>query len=514
VEMRIEVVITDGASDGKTGKQEYRVNVQADLPESGERLVDEVERGILQLEKETLRSGFATYMAAVSEKRAHAVCNSVGGVVVAHPTLYRVDGEVGRITFRTYDVKNDKGTVWSGSKEFFPAQGPREYYRTAGMSELLLNMASEMSYGSATALLNRVRHVNHDLTPVRTAAAIVEREGVAVQAQIEQWATGTLKAHDFSEDGRPRKVDECDDGHGMSIPESRIQEVLSAYNATRSEEYHIPAEAPAQRYEDPERAVNVSLDDVGVKRQRETRKHGVSRQAGGTEHDPKGTSGASHRYVHNTIAHIQSSLGTYVLNGHGTVSVLRLVVAFLLHWDLLFGRPVQFFVDGQRTLQAAILERLNWLPGKRIILDWYHLRKRCEQDLSTALRGRLVRNAVLGHLLPLLWLGRVDASIEHLRNLAADSFKAGQTPAVLIGYLERNREHIPCYALRKQLGLRNSSNCGEKANDLCVAARQKHQGMSWSTSGSVALASIVALRRNGELASWCTERRLEFQGVA
>jgi len=26
--MRIEVVITDGASDGKTGKQEYRVNVQ------------------------------------------------------------------------------------------------------------------------------------------------------------------------------------------------------------------------------------------------------------------------------------------------------------------------------------------------------------------------------------------------------------------------------------------------------------------------------------------------------
>jgi hypothetical protein len=39
---------------------------------------------------------------------------------------------------------------------------------------------------------------------------------------------------------------------------------------------------------------------------------------------------------------------------------------------------------------------------------------------------------------------------------------------------------IPVYAVRRQLGLRNSSNRGEKANDLLVAARQKHNGMSWS----------------------------------
>ena len=53
--------------------------------------------------------------------------------------------------------------------------------------------------------------------------------------------------------------------------------------------------------------------------------------------------------------------------------------------------------------------------------------------------------------------------------------------------------YIPCYALREALDLQNSSNPGEKANDLCVAARQKHQGMSWSRNGSVALVLCLTL---------------------
>ena len=57
---------------------------------------------------------------------------------------------------------------------------------------------------------------------------------------------------------------------------------------------------------------------------------------------------------------------------------------------------------------------------------------------------------------------------------------------------------IPVYAVRRELGLRNSSNRGEKANDLLVAERQKHNGMSWSPSGSVALASGTALKHNRE----------------
>ncbi len=73
---------------------------------------------------------------------------------------------------------------------------------------------------------------------------------------------------------------------------------------------------------------------------------------------------------------------------------------------------------------------------------------------------------------------------------------------------------IPVYAVRRELGLRNSSNRGEKANDLLVAERQKHKGMSWSKSGSVALASVTALKKNKIYKKWFQEREIEFKLVS
>jgi hypothetical protein len=84
----------------------------------------------------------------------------------------------------------------------------------------------------------------------------------------------------------------------------------------------------------------------------------------------------------------------------------------------------------------------------------------------------------------------------------------------LIDYLKRNKVYIPCYAVRKILGLRNSSNIGEKMNDLVVSDRQKHNGMSWSNPGSVALASISSLKRNGETIRWFEKRELVFKLAA
>ncbi|MCP4359959.1 MAG: hypothetical protein GY796_18285, partial [Chloroflexi bacterium] len=81
----------------------------------------------------------------------------------------------------------------------------------------------------------------------------------------------------------------------------------------------------------------------------------------------------------------------------------------------------------------------------------------------------------------------------------------------LIDYLQRNRPYLPCYSVRKQLGLRNSSNLGEKANDLIVSDRQKHNGMSWSKFGSAALAAVSALaRRNQEYKRWFQTGTLSF----
>jgi hypothetical protein len=55
-----------------------------------------------------------------------------------------------------------------------------------------------------------------------------------------------------------------------------------------------------------------------------------------------------------------------------------------------------------------------------------------------------------------------------------------------------------------------SSNPVEKANDLLVSNRQKHNGMSWSADGSSSLAALTSLRRNDEHMHWLRHRDIRF----
>lgn len=131
-----------------------------------------------------------------------------------------------------------------------------------------------------------------------------------------------------------------------------------------------------------------------------------------------------------------------------------------------------------------------------------------------ALKGRIVRNETLERLLPLLWNGLTQKAIALLDGLEPSQIKNKSVLEKLVQYFHRNEPYIPCYAIRKQLGLRNSSNIGEKMNDLVVSERQKHNGMSWSKPGSVALASLTALKRNQETKVWFENQRLDFKLVA
>ena len=69
-------------------------------------------------------------------------------------------------------------------------------------------------------------------------------------------------------------------------------------------------------------------------------------------------------------------------------------------------------------------------------------------------------------------------------------------------HLEKRRGYIPDYQQRKRAGLWIASTPVEKYNDWAVSGRCKHQGMSWSPQGVLALAALEAARRNGELDSW------------
>ncbi len=251
-------------------------------------------------------------------------------------------------------------------------------------------------------------------------------------------------------------------------------------------------------YEDISATVNVSADDVNSKRQASTRPVGGS--------DEKGR----RKYVHNTVTEVSEGDRSYILNGFGIGKVICYLIAFLFNNNLI-GKRIQFFTDGHTILNKTIIRIFAWYPNMGIILDWYHLVKKCKEQLSMGMKGRDVRNTILKQMMPLLWFGQTDRAIRLLSEIKGTDIKNRSAIEKLKAYLKRNSLYIPCYVIRKELGLRNSSNRGEKANDLVVSDRQKHNGMSQSKKGSVALASLSALKRNCEYMIWFEKRKIEFK---
>ena len=292
------------------------------------------------------------------------------------------------------------------------------------------------------------------------------------------------------------------------MAEEDIEAILD--NSSLLKDYKCEILSNPVPYEKTKTSVNISIDDVGAKKQKETRDEKPTDLP--YEKPTDLPSKKKRVYVQNTVIHIEKGGESYMLNGYGVLCVLRILLGFLLHNELLSHRLI-FFVDGN-YFYRKVLEFFSWHQGLSLILDWYHLKKKCKGLLSMAMKGAEIRNTVLEDLMPLLWHGLVDPAVVYLESLPESKIKNEEERLNLITYLRRNRPMIPVYAVRKALGLRNSSNRGEKANDLLVAERQKHNGMSWSQSGSVSLASVTALKKNKEYKQWFRDRKIEFKLVA
>jgi hypothetical protein len=169
-----------------------------------------------------------------------------------------------------------------------------------------------------------------------------------------------------------------------------------------------------------------------------------------------------------------------------------------------------FYADGAQDIKCAIRKYFGWIRYK-LILDWYHLDEKCRQRLSSGIKNKDIKEKILMYIISQLWLGKVDEAIYYLNNLNKEVIKSDYAIEKLIKYFNKNREHIPCYALRKELGLRISSNPVEKANDLLVANRQKDNNTSWSKYGSVALTTVTTLSFNNEKDNWLNNRDLKFE---
>jgi len=83
-------------------------------------------------------------------------------------------------------------------------------------------------------------------------------------------------------------------------------------------------------------------------------------------------------------------------------------------YNSLFGKRLQIFTDGHKALNAAILKHFAWYENMQIILDWFHLHKKFKEQLSLAMKGRVLRNTALGKIMPLLWQGLTNEAISYL----------------------------------------------------------------------------------------------------
>lgn len=182
------------------------------------------------------------------------------------------------------------------------------------------------------------------------------------------------------------------------------------------------------------------------------------------------------------------------------------VSALLLELGVLRGeRRLLVLGDGASWIR-------NWFEGlgvspKAMVVCWWHLRKRCYEQMSSAGGPKDRRRAFEKELLGRLWNGEVGDAIELLRG-ATGWVRNPQAVAELIGYLEKRRAYLPDYQQRQGAGLWIASTRVEKFNDWAVSGRCKHRGMSWSPEGVLALATLEAARRNGELDAWRRDREL------
>ena len=429
---------------------------------------------------------------------------SGGDGIRIRETQYRVDSELGRFTFDTHEVVSNEKVVFK-STALFPLQRGKTYYLTRGFRDFgMLNGATDTSYRKTCERLNRQRRQEEGGTPLSTLRDATEAEGAKV---LDFWAAKTdrvLEAMGVDE-SHPPTPDLC------GSPERIVKDSLA--EKAEVEQAMVEAEIPEELqdevkanpvpYERKERSVDICADGVLTKKQREKRRRRNTKESP-VENEEKTTKRLNHK-----TATIEHDGKRYTLVAATYINLFRIILAFVLNNGLQYLRFC-FFTDGEKSLKNALVKAFSWHPAVFVILDWHHIEKKCAEHLSMALKGRKLRNEHLEQLTRLLWYGATQSAIDYLRQIPGGYIKAPTYIDKLCAYLNDRRTMIPCYAVRKRLGLQNSSNAVEKANDQLVSSRQKHQGMSWSLEGSLALAALSATVRNRHQRPWLEGRVIPF----
>lgn len=305
----------------------------------------------------------------------------------------------------------------------------------------------------------------------------------------------------------------------LNLPEDptfeQMARLTDRYNNSRNKDKELLISSVSFRHNfelSPARYIYISIDEVGVKQQifiRDNEQFSQSQRAVHRRQVRKETYDIFNarnqctwnKGVHTAVAHILlNDKKTFVLAAPSLKELIIDITAFMLENKLLYSHKMVFFTDGARNLKNTIDEHFYYIPYT-IILDWFHITRKIALNISMAYKGSIEEKKTYRiQIQRLVWNFDIQGAITYLENLdKAHLVRNKQSHQKLIDYLQNRWEEFSCYQLRKHYELPNSSSRAEKANDLLVADRQKHQGMSWSKIGSIGLAQLKMFKLNKHL---------------
>ena len=148
--------------------------------------------------------------------------------------------------------------------------------------------------------------------------------------------------------------------------------------------------------------------------------------------------------------------------------------------------------DGARNIRL-LFEQVFGQPVT-LILDWYHLRKKCYELMCMIARNKAEKETHIQVILAHLWQGQTNNALAYLQSkvLVRNSTKFEE----LLTYLQKHASEIINYEKRQLSGKTIGSGRMEKGVDQTIGHRQKRKGLSWRDLGSRALGLLKMVELN------------------
>lgn len=394
--------------------------------------------------------------------------------------------------------------------------------------ELLIEIertVASSSFRAAEVISNGLlRRDESEQFAFRTLQDTVCRNGRQMENDMLKMKDKELEMYGFDpKTGKPKEGVELSetltDPKVSQADRDKMAEKMSAaieqYNKTTDDpEEQVRWEALAENIDSiPDSTVVMCVDEIGVNQQKSTRGKQLSVESTGGESKKDAREGK--HYEETTVVYLRSKEGSYRIAAGDVRTAVLIAFGYMLHWSLLQDRDLMIFSDGANNIKKVIGDVFAFRPYT-LNLDWFHLRKHCYEILSMALVGGAANkernNEIRYHFDKRLFAGNIDSAKQYLDSLDPSVIRNAGKIEELKKYLDRKEDGIYPYAIRKVMGYINSSNQGEKSNDLVVAQRCKHNGMSWTSNGITGIRNVNLAFLNNET-NWYRTHRFSFEPI-